>query len=79
MRTLSLKTLVVAVSLAATGAFGAEAGPPYEKTQFDRTLPNVSQNAGSAPASGGASVVTSSGGLASGVWASDHNFVAPAR
>lgn len=78
MKTLSLKTLAVAVSLAATAAIGAETGAPFEQTQFDRNAPNVSQRAGSAPASAGASVV-SSGALASGVWAGDYNFVAPAR
>jgi hypothetical protein len=79
MKTLWLKTLVVAVSLAASTAYAAEAGAPFEITQFDRTLPNVPQSTGPAPASGGASVVPSGVGLASGVWANDHNFIAPAR
>jgi hypothetical protein len=88
MKPLSLKSLVVAVSLAATSAFGAQAGPPFETTQFDRILPNLSQRAVSqtalshrfvsARASAGASVASSGARLPSSVWAGDHNFIAPA-
>lgn len=79
MKALSLKTIALALSLAATSAFGADTGAPFEQTQFDRTPSNVPQRVASQPASSGASVITSGAGLASGVWANDHNFVAPSR
>ncbi len=77
MRSLTLKTVVVTAALAAGSAFGAETGLPFEKTQFDRTLPNVPERIVAQPASGGASAVATGAGLASGVWANDHNFIAP--
>lgn len=77
MKTLSLKTIALALSLATTGAFGADYGAPFEQTQFDRAL-NAPQTAASQAASSGATVITSRGGLASGVWANDQNFIAPA-
>lgn len=79
MRSLTLKTVVVAAALAAGSAFGAEVGPPFELTQFNRTLPNVPQRTDAQPASAGASVVTTGAGLASGAWAKDHNFIAPPK
>jgi len=98
MKSLTLKSIVVAAAFAATSALGAETGLPFEQTQFDRTLPNVpersvasgesvlvaSSNQGSgaratdaARASGGASAVAASSPFATGVWANDHNFIAP--
>jgi hypothetical protein len=86
MRSLTLKTVVVTAALAAGSAFGAEAGPPFEVTEFNRTLPNVPQRIVAQPASGDRVVVAASGQasggstgarLATGVWANDHNFIAP--
>lgn len=71
------KTIALALSFAAMSAFGAGNGAPFEQTQFDRTPPNVLQKVASQAASSGATGITSGGGLASGVWANDHNFVAP--
>jgi hypothetical protein len=52
MKSLALKSIVVTAAFAATSAFGAETGLPFEKTQFDRTLPNVPQRAAPRQASG---------------------------
>ncbi len=79
MKPLSLKTIALALSLAATSAFGADYGAPFEQTQFDRTSLNAPQTVASQAASSGATVITSGGGLASGVWANDQNFIAPTR
>ena len=64
-----MKRLIAAVSFAVLAApvVAAEVGAPYEQTQFDRGL--ISQNDN---ASSGSSAAT-------GVWASDYNFVAPAQ
>ena len=59
-------------------AFAADTSAPFEKNQFDRTLPNV-QNppvAEKAPASAGSTSATGSS-LATGAWANDWNFIAP--
>jgi hypothetical protein len=127
MRSLALKTAVVAAAFATTGAFGAETGlpfeqtefdrqlpaihiqvssgsyvadssAPFEQTQFDRTLPNVPERTvassesvlvarshqgsparatDASQASGGASAVAARSPFATGVWANDHNFIAP--
>ncbi len=45
-------------------------GAPYEQTQLERILPDVAERAGEA--SVGAT-------FESGVWAKDHNFIAPAQ
>lgn len=79
MTSLTLKTVVVAAALAAGSALGAESGPPFELTQFNRTLPNVPQRTVGQPASGGGSVVATGARLAGGVWANDHNFIAPPK
>jgi hypothetical protein len=62
MKALPLKAIALALSLAATSAFGA--GAPFEQTELDRTLPNVPEKAVSQTAS-------------SGAWANDHNFISP--
>lgn len=79
-----MKRVIAAVSFAALAvpafAFAADASAPYEKAQFDRTLPNV--EAAVAAERAGASAGTSSaaaGNLATGVWAQDHNFISPAE
>jgi hypothetical protein len=97
MKSLALKSLIVTAAFAATSAFGAGNGLPFEKAQFDRALPNVPQRTvasgervliassdqGRATdarhASGGASSVTSRSTFATGVWANDHGFIAPAQ
>lgn len=97
MKSLALKSLIVTAAFAATSAFGANSGLPFEKTQFDRTLSNVPQRAvasgervlvassdqghatHASQASGGASSVTSGSTFATGVWANDHGFIAPAQ
>jgi hypothetical protein len=65
-----MKRIIAAVSLAALSVpvLAAEVAAPYEQTQFDRGIYNVEQNA-----SAGAS------GYATGAWAQDHNFIAPAQ
>lgn len=79
-----MKRIIAAVAFAVLAvpafAFAAETSAPYEKSQFDRTLPNV-QNptvAEQAPASVG-STNAAGGTWATGVWANDHNFVSPAQ
>ncbi len=99
MKSLALKSIIVAAAFAAGTAFAVDREPPFEKTQFDRTLPSVPErtaasgesvlvagsNQGSgaratdaSEASGGASAVTGFT-FATGVWANDHNFIAPAQ
>lgn len=76
MLTLAAATFAVA---AFEGAYAADGrseqprfGPPYEKTEFDRTLPNVAgRRAAEESAGAGASVAPDS------VWARDYNFIAP--
>ena len=63
-----MKRLIVA---AAVAVFAAPAlAQPFEQNEFDRTLPTFSQNADNA---------SSGSSQATGVWASDYNFVAPAQ
>jgi hypothetical protein len=77
-----MKRFIVAAAFAAlaTPTFAAEIWLPYEKDQFDRTLPELFNPApaAEASASSGATSAPRAGGWASGVWARDHNFVAPA-
>ena len=89
-----MKRIIAAISFAALAvpafAFAAEVSPPFEKSQFDRTLPNVenpvvteragagSTSAPSERASTGSSHAPSSG-WATGPWANDPNFIAPAQ
>ena len=89
-----MKRLIAAISFAAlvvpTFAFAAEVAPPFEKSQFDRTLPNVQNpvvteraaaGATSAPSERASTGSTSapSSGWATGAWANDPNFIAPAQ
>jgi hypothetical protein len=89
-----MKRIIAAISFVAlavpTFAFAAEVSPPFEKSQFDRTLPHVqnpvvtergsagSTSAPSERASTG-SINAPSSGWATGVWANDPNFIAPAQ
>jgi hypothetical protein len=83
MKSLTLKSIAVTVAFAATSAFGAQTGLPFEQTQFDRTLPSVASTDNHAmdasQASAGASAAASRSTFATGVWASDHSFIAPAK
>ncbi len=84
MKSLAIKMVLVSASLAASSAFGAAQGRPFELTQFDRGL--TTEQGSTAPASAGTTATTSGGttvqspnaGLAGGAWANDHNFIAPA-
>ena len=64
-----MKRIIAAVSFAvlAAPAFAADRSAPYEETQFNRGV-SVEQSASSG-----------SSAAASGVWAQDHNFIAPAQ
>jgi hypothetical protein len=79
-----MKRIIAAVAFAVLAvpafAFAAEISAPFEKTQFDRTLPNI-QNPPAAEqerASAGATNATGSP-WATGAWANDHHFIAPAQ
>lgn len=74
-----MKRLIAAVSFAALSApvFAVEVGAPYDQNLVDRALPNV-QNPVVEEASGGATLAPSSL-WATGVWADDHSFIAPAQ
>lgn len=63
-----MKRILVAVSLAvfAAPALALEVSAPYEQTQIDRQVPSLNGQANSTRAQ-------------AGVWADDHNFVAPAQ
>ena len=67
-----MKRLIAAVSFAVFAAhvLAAELGAPYEQSELDRVLPTITQNADSA---------SSGSSNATGVWASDYNFVSPAQ
>ena len=64
-----MKRLIAAVSFAVLAApvVAAEVGAPYEQTQFDRGISTQNDNASSGSSN------------ATGVWANDYNFVAPAQ
>ena len=70
-----MKRLIAAVSFAVFAApvLAANLGAPYEQTEFDRGLSAQIDNSAS-----GSSTATSSSS-ATGVWANDYNFVAPAQ
>ena len=71
-----MKRLIAAVSFAVFAApvLAANLGAPYEQTEFDRGLSaQVADNSTS-----GSSTATSASS-ATGVWANDYNFVAPAQ
>ena len=79
-----MKRLIAAVSFAALVVpaltFAADTSAPYEKAQFDRMLPNVERATPAERASASSGPSSSADGeLATGVWAHDHNFIAPAE
>jgi hypothetical protein len=65
-----MKRTIAAVSLAVLSAsvLAAEVSAPYEKTQFDRGLYTVEQNASAG-----------SNAAENRVWENDHSFIAPAQ
>ena len=85
----------VSFAVLAVPAVAAESGKPFEQIDLDRALPQINLSAAPArqvAASSGstrsdveiavdAQAVTSTGnaGLATGPWANDHNFIAPAQ
>jgi hypothetical protein len=82
-----MKHIIAAIAFAVlavpTLAFAADTSAPFEKSQFDRTLPNL-QNptvAEQAPASAASTTTGSTNatgsGWATGAWANDHHFIAP--
>lgn len=77
-----MKRIIAAVSIAALAvpafAFAAEVSAPYEKSQFDRTLPNVQNPVAAERASAGPTNAPG-GTWANGVWTKDHNFISPAE
>ena len=77
-----MKRIIAAMSIAALAvpafAFAAEVSAPYEKTQFDRTLPNVPNPAVGERASAGPTGALG-GTAANGAWANDHNFISPGK
>jgi len=70
----------VAFAVLAVPAFAAGSSAPFEKSQLDRTLPNV-QNPPVAEQDRASAGSTNAAGStwATGVWANDHNFIAPAQ
>jgi hypothetical protein len=76
-----MKRFIAAVSFAVlavpAAAFAADAGAPYEQNQIDRALPDVTnpvvESASAGPTNAPAGI------WASGVWADDSSFIAPAK
>lgn len=62
-----MKRILVAVSLAAlsASAFAVEIGAPYDQSQVDRQLPNLSERADR--------------GTQANAFVNDYNFIAPAQ
>lgn len=75
-----MKRILAAVSFAvlAAPAFAAEVSAPYDQNLVDRALPNIDFPAVAEQASGGATSAPSSV-WATGVWANDPSFIAPAQ
>lgn len=84
----------LALALAAAPAFAVEVGAPYDQSLIDRQLPNIELRtveqrdqyaaaAGSTRSDVEISTVeapaSSGSGLASGPWANDYHFIAPAQ
>jgi hypothetical protein len=65
-----MKRILAAISLAllAAPAVALDVSAPYEQTQIDRQLPNLDSGASAGSTRAEA-----------GVWADDHNFIAPAK
>jgi hypothetical protein len=75
-----MKRIIAAVSFAvlAAPAFAAEISAPYDQSIVDRALPEVRNPAVAEQASGGSTSAPSSV-WATGVWANDPSFTAPAQ
>ena len=75
-----MKRTIAAVSLAvlSASAFAVEVSAPYDQNLVDRALPNIDFPAVADQASGG-STSASRGVWATGVWANDTHFIAPAQ
>lgn len=76
-----MKRILAAVAFAvlALPAFAADRGAPYENTQFDRGFLAEQAKEASNPSGGSTSAVTGAYSTATGAWANDQNFIAPAR
>lgn len=78
-----MKRIATAVLLAslAVPAFAVEIGAPYEETNIERQLPEVRNPVIDQSAAAGASAaqVGSNFTEATGPWANDWNFIAPAQ
>jgi hypothetical protein len=79
-----MKRIIAAVAFAALAvpafAFAADTSAPFEKSQFDRTLPNVQNPAVAEQARASAGPTNETGSAwATGVWANDYNFIAPTQ
>lgn len=77
-----MKHIIVAAAFAllAAPAFAADTQAPYEKDQFDRTLPDIQSRAVADQARASTGSTSAPTAIwATGVWAKDHNFVAPAE
>lgn len=74
-----MKRMIAAVSFAvlAVPAFADDRGMPYEQLQVDRGLPAATVSH-ERTAGGSTAVTPEYRGLASGIWANDWNFIAPA-
>ena len=75
-----MKRIIAAVSLAvlSASAFAVEVSAPYDQNLVDRALPNIDFPAVE-QASGGSTSEASRGIWATGVWANDPHFIAPAQ
>jgi hypothetical protein len=79
-----MKRIIAAAASAALAipafAFAADASAPYEQNEINRALPDV-HNAVVAGQPSPSAGPTSSGssGWATGVWANDNSFIAPAK
>jgi hypothetical protein len=76
-----MKRIIAAVSFAvlSASAFAVEVSAPYDQSLVDRALPNIDFPAAAEQASGGATGDASRGIWATGVWANDPHFIAPAQ
>ena len=69
-----------AFALLVVPAFAADTRAPYEKDQFDRTLPDIQSPAvADRERASTGSTNAPAATWATGVWANDHNFVVPAE
>lgn len=77
-----MKRIIAAVSFAVlavpAAAFAADAGAPYDQNRVDRGLPDIQNPAIAESASAGPTNAPVSI-WATGVWANDPSFIAPAQ